>query len=191
MLTGANLTALGLALTLVGILVSLFFPEVRRKLGLEGRPKKLSEKAASAAGELSTPPSALRDLHSVSLIRAAESGLPLPEMPTSSFGFVEAPYLILWRRPDKICVHSVQRSTGMEVHKLQNGKIEIVGYVGAETLTRIRTGLNKADKLTLYSHRWAEAPHLVSLPLENLEIIRHRMIQIANDLTHALDCIVR
>jgi hypothetical protein len=79
-----------------------------------------------------------------------------------------------------------------EVHKLTESQVEFVGYVGSETQERLRKGLGKGEKLTLYSSQWQKAPNLAAIALGSVKCARSWDITVRRKggsiVLFALDC---
>lgn len=113
----------------------------------------------------------LRARNHVTLIPASESEKTLAEIPANSYGFVFAPYLA-HSAPDKLQMHTHNDPSYFELHKLTGSQTEFVGYVGSETQERLRQGLGKGEKLTLYSSPWPKAPNLTAISLQSVKCAR-------------------
>ena len=113
----------------------------------------------------------LRARNHVTLIPASPSEKTLAEIPANSYGFVFAPYLA-HSTPDKLEMYTHSDPTYFEVHKLTGSQTEFVGYVGPETQERLRKGLGKGEKLTLYSSPWPKAPNLTAISLRSVKCAR-------------------
>jgi hypothetical protein len=183
----------------LGLSLSFLVPEVRQFFGLEHKPEAVlnakssesfSKKPTVSPNEADAEISKLRALHGVSLILINESGKSLSEMPVNSYAFVDPFDLVVYtsiRASEQPSIYPNHVTRGMEIHKLQDATVQIVCYVGSETLTRLRAGLRKHDQLTIYSRNWEEARNLVSIPLTELEVFRRRDIPTETNV-EALDC---
>jgi len=182
-----KLTAVGVVATILGLLIAVFFPEIRRFFHLD-RP---SVSQSSSPSNLSAPEQPvrkplqivtakdgpeLRQLNQVAPIREAESGKTLSEIPPGSFGFVQDEELVareLSLHPD-IDVNSSELPNEFEIHKLRDGSALLAVYVGPETLDRLREGLQPNASISLYTTSWNEAPILVAVPLNQINCTRNR-----------------
>src|SRR5262249_9176679 len=113
----------------------------------------------------------LRARNHVNLIQVSESEKTLAELPPGSYAFVFAPYLA-HSRPEALRMYAHNDPAHFEVHKLTGGQTEFVGYVGSETQERLRKGLGKGEKLTLYSSSWQKAPNLAAISLRSVKCAR-------------------
>ena len=113
----------------------------------------------------------LRARNNVTLIPASESEKTLAQIPANSYGFVFAPYLA-HSAPDKLQMYTHNDPSYFEVHKLTGNQTEFVGYVGSETQERLRKGLGKGEKLTLYSSPWPKAPNPTAISLRSVKCAR-------------------
>lgn len=140
--------------------------------------KTNSSNAESAAdiGEMSRE-------HHVSLIAEVESEKTTAEVPPDSYGFAYASSL-LYNEP--MLLRVTYWSKSFEIHKLHDGSLTVLGYVGPETFVRIREAARRGDDITLYSVplKQASVTQLVSLPLSRLKCGRYREV----DPATALDC---
>ncbi len=206
---------MGYAGIAVAVLVGLnvfFVPEVRYFFGLDRRPSSApqsqqtsslpslpapvapqSKEPSALHGEAADSVVELRQRHQVTRMRETESGETLSEVPVGSFGFVIAEFFTTsWSSspdPEKMPLKSRGSSWDLEIHKLADGHSEIVAYVGPETLERIRHGLGKGEKLTIYTDARKEASNLIAMPIARIECERSRSLK--PDQMHdidALDC---
>jgi hypothetical protein len=113
----------------------------------------------------------LRARNHVTLIRASESEKTLAEIPTGSYGFVFAPYLA-HSAPDALRMYTHNDPAYFEVQKLGGNQTEFAGYVGSDTQERLRKGIVKGEKLTLYSSSWQKAPNLAAISLRSVKCAR-------------------
>src|SRR6266699_91336 len=191
---GDKIAAIGVAIALVGlpigVLVPLYLPELRIRLGLD-KPKLESNAPPPRQGskpetklliaESAASVQEMRRRHHVSLISPMEADKTTPEIQPNSFGFAFATPII-YRSPIQIQVTSSKLS--FEIHKLGDSSLLVVGYVGPETFIRLREGVGSDADVTLYSSPIKEASGLVALPLNRLKCPRDRSVQAAV----ALDC---
>jgi hypothetical protein len=130
---------------------------------------------------------ALRKRHNVTPLPDVESEKSLSEIPANSYSFADGFHLLHKQTPEYVKMPGLY--TDYEVHKLGDGTVVVLGYVGAESLIRLREGMPKDVELILYSEGWREAPKLVSIPLSELRCDRDRYIHPTGRLTvGALDC---
>jgi len=129
----------------------------------------------------------LRNAHNVSLIRPEEEDKPPAEIPKNSYGFI----LGIALTTDPVVELRVLDGHlgGFEIHKLADGHVELVGFVGAETFSSYRMGFKAQDKITLYSATWSDAHYLVSMPLRSLVCPQSRDIKVDKGKEiEVLDC---
>jgi hypothetical protein len=133
----------------------------------------------------------LRARNHVTLIPASKSEQTLAEIPAGSYAFVFAPY-IAHSAPKALQMYSHNDPTYFEVHKLTDSQVQFVGYVGPETQERLRKGLGKGEKLTLYSSPWPKAPNLTAISLGSVKCARSRDVAVRRKggtlVLFALDC---
>jgi hypothetical protein len=133
----------------------------------------------------------LRARNRVTLIPVSQSEKTLAKIPAGSYGFVFAPYLA-HSAPDALEMYAHNNPSYFEVHKLTDTQAEFVGYVGSETQERLRKGLGKGEKLTLYSSPWPKAPNLTAILLRSVKCARSRDITVRRKggtvILFALDC---
>jgi len=132
-----------------------------------------SEVAASqpehVVGEFAATIEELRARDHVTLVSKSEQ--TLAEMPAGSYGFVFAPY-IAHSAPNALRMYTHTDPAYFEVHKLAGGQEEFVGYVAAETQERLRKGLGKGEKMTLYSSAWPKATNLTAISFRSVKCAR-------------------
>jgi hypothetical protein len=133
----------------------------------------------------------LRARNHVTLIPVSASEKTLAEIPAGSYGFVFAPYLA-HSAPKALQLYTRNNPAYFEVHKLTGSQAEFVGYVGSETHDRLRKGLGKGEKLTLYSSPLEKAPNLTAISLGSVKCLRSRDIAVrrkgATIVLFAVDC---
>lgn len=133
----------------------------------------------------------LRARNHVALIPVSQSEKTLAKIPAGSYGFVFAPYLA-HAAPDALEMYAHNNPSYFEVHKLTDTQAEFVGYVGSETQERLRKGLGKGEKLTLYSSPWPKAPNLTAISLRSVKCARSRDITVRRKggtvILFAVDC---
>jgi hypothetical protein len=190
---GERLGLIGLAATVIGIIISLFVPEVRLRLGIDkpsiqmaipnpakpsdSGPKSLSAEFASGVEEM-------RQRHHVDLIPQVESEKTTLEVPTDSFGFVN-PSSVTLGHPMPI-YYAGSKGT-FEIHKLHDGSLVILGFVGPESFIHLREGVKNGEPITIHSTAFDQATKLFAFPLTRIECYRHRDLGAVS----ALDCKVR
>jgi hypothetical protein len=133
----------------------------------------------------------LRGRNHVTLINASESGKTLAEISTGSYAFVFGPYLA-HSPPDKLRMYTHSDPAYFEVHKPAGSQPEFVGYVESETQERLRKGIGKGEKLTLYSSPWPKAPNIAAISLRSVKCARSWDITVKGKtgtiILFALDC---
>jgi hypothetical protein len=204
---GEKITAWSVVVAVLTLIAAaLVVPEFRRIIGLEkpigtgqtrSQPEpttRASEPKAHAPDKPVVAESAkdvreLRQQNRVTRIEQVESGKTLEEIPVNSYGFANGLDFIFRRAFIELRQLRASRLIrDFEVHKLADGSALIVGYVGKETLTRLREGLRQGESVTLYSDSWKEASNLVAIPLTRLLCTRSRVIDIEKGTVGALDC---
>lgn len=199
-----KLTAAGVAVAIVAIAVSLFVPEVRRSFGLgqEFSNSATQNKQAPSISSIDTGPritgasahdvDELRTRNKVVRMKDTESDKPLSEVPAGSFGFA-LPSELMLHSPEQVRVEPRGYADNFELHKLADGHIELLGYVGPETLDHLRFGLHSGEEVTFYSDAWKDAPNLVAVPISQFKCNRDRTVELETSQKHptlldALDC---
>jgi hypothetical protein len=132
----------------------------------------------------------LRELHKVLLISPQFDEKPLTEVPKNSYGFAGSGSLLLKPYEELTLLHSRDIEGGwllFELHKLSDGHIELVGFVGPETYGRYRMGLKSGAEVTIYSMSLRDAHDLVSVPFSSLICPKERYVAVGM----ALDCNIR
>lgn len=205
-----KLTAIGILVAILAIVFAIVNPEARVFLHLD--PPRTVSTAQLPAAQPASPPQpaapvqkpkltgvfatnleALRRTNKVERIADSESGMTVSELPAGSFGFASATDFTMGP-PEKIELEPSGYDAIFEVHKTSDRGVEIVVYVGAETLERLHTGVESGEILHLYSWSWKEAPSVVAVPVEGIKCQRWRLVTIPNPgkkyLTHlkVLDC---
>lgn len=186
---GEKLAATAVLVAVVGLPAAyLVVPEVRTILHLD-RDVPTAGSPAIFANTLDE----MRRRDRVERMKETESEKPISEIPVGSFGFadlvrLEHSYLEVIR----LNPHAPEGR--FELHKLGNGQIKLVAYVGPETVDRLRSGLSKGETVTLCSDSWTEASNLVAIPIESLDCPRSRTLSLDapkskyGRLITALDC---
>jgi len=133
----------------------------------------------------------LRAQNHVTLIPASQSQKNLLKIPAGSYGFVFGPYLA-HSPPNALEMYTHSNPAYFEVHKLTDSHAEFIAYVGSETQERLRKGLGKGEKLTLYSSPWQKAPNLTAISLGSVKCARSWDIAVRRKqgtiVLFALDC---
>lgn len=182
----------------------LVIPEVRRFFGLEREPSSTPTPTTTAAtadkvfGVSAESVEELRKRNNVARMKDAESGKMLAEIPAGSFGFaddIEIRRSLRDSRIEKLTLETHAPDERFELHKLLDGQIELVGYVGPETLEHVRSGLSQEEAITFFSDTWANATNIVAVPLAKLSCSRGRTLSLDGPknpknrrLVSALDC---
>jgi hypothetical protein len=170
-LRGASIAALGV------IAYWIVIPELR--LAAEPVPGTMVSPVSQATGsepgrlvgQFAPSVEELRARNHVTLIPATASQKTLAKIPSGSYGFVFGPYLA-HSPPDALEMYTHNNPAYFEVHKLADNQVEFVAYVGSETQERLRKGLGKGEKLTLYSSPWQKAPNLTAISLRFVKCAR-------------------
>ena len=129
----------------------------------------------------------LRKLHNVSLISAEYAEKPPSQIPQNSYGYGWSNSLLTSRhRPLTFVDTRVTEGSNLlfEIHKLADGHLELVGFVGPETFARYRMGLKPGENITFYSVGWTDAHDAISVPLRLLACSGSR----TTSQSEALDC---
>ena len=182
------------AVALAAIATWVVVPGFRRASHLDPSAKMIGPPVAEPGrlvGVFAASIEELRARNNVTLIPASESEKTLAEIPANSYGFVFAPYLA-HSAPDKLQMYTHNDPSYFEVHKLTGSHTEFVGYVGSETQERLRKGLGKGEKLTLYSSPWPKAPNLTAISLRSVKCGRSWDVPVRRKgskiILFALDC---
>jgi hypothetical protein len=170
-------------LALIGAV--LVIPEVRRFLRLEQEPSVAIPTPTPAPannkvfGVFAKNVEELRKSNNVTLMKEVESGRMLSEIPAGSFGFaddIEIRRSLRDSRIEKLALAPHAPDDRFELHKLLDGQIQLVGYVGPETLEHVRSGLSQGEAITFFSDPWTGAANIVAVPLARLSCSRGRTL---------------
>jgi hypothetical protein len=182
----------------------LVVPEVRRFFRLEREPMPFTNPVTTSSvssvpktgnktvGVFARSVGELRKSNSVTRMEETESGKPLREIPLGSFGFANP--IDLRYSVEDLRLQPYSPEDRFEVHNLPNGEVELLGYVGPETLQRVRSGLSHGEAITFFSDRWMAASNLVAVPLGRFDCPRERIVpldepnQKSRRILSALDC---
>jgi len=151
------------------------------------------ERSGPLVAQVAKDAHALRQLNHVTRIADTESEKSLPEIPANSYGFTIGSW-VADLGLDKLPILS--KGGFFEIQKLADGTAMIVGYVGQESLDRLREGLAEGSTLIVYSDPWKDAPNIVAIPLDRLKCARSRTLYPENTQhkiteIEALDCDAR
>jgi len=119
----------------------------------------------------------LRDEHKVRPLIDVESGLEISEAPLGIFGFSSGVSIAF----DGSLILSRSRSRPeFELHKLVDGSVYFVGFVGVESAALLRRDVwPGAVSFPFYSRAWDDAEEIVALPLDDDRIRkRYRSIEL-------------
>jgi hypothetical protein len=105
-----------------------------------------------------TPAQALRTERGLRELRPLEVGLPLSQLPPGVYGFM--PPWFVTNLEDALLDAQAGGTSVLEVHKTQDGELQLVGYVSQETATRI----SGAGTVLLFPEAWEEANEVVGIP---------------------------
>jgi len=183
----------------------LVVPEVRRFLRLERQPSAIPTPTTTTPatadkvfGVSAESVEELRKHNNVTRMKDAESGRMLSEIPAGSFGFaddIEIRRSLRDSRIEKLALAPRAPDDRFELHKLLEGQIQLVGYVGPETLEHVRSGLSQEEAITFFSDTWTDAANIVAVPLARLSCSRGRTLSLDDPknpknrrLVTALDC---
>jgi hypothetical protein len=132
----------------------------------------------------------LRELHKVSLISAEYAEKPPSQVPKNSYGYGWS-FSLLTKPLQPLTFVDTRLTEGsnllFEIHKLADGHLELVAFVGPETFARYRLGLKPGENITFYSVGWNDAHNAVSVPLKLLACSGYR----STAQSEALDCRIR
>jgi hypothetical protein len=198
------------ALIIIGIatlIATVASPEVRTWLHLS-KPESSgtgSEKSTAVPSSESTTSAAspakvkgataagieqLREHNRVERIRETQFKKTVSSIPAGSFGFAVVTSLI-HQGHQEMPVTPHGSNYEFEVHKLQDGQLELVAYVQPATVGRVIAGLNESEKVTVYSRPWKEAPNVVALPLRDFQCEDPRQVVATRHSVEAVDCAVK
>jgi hypothetical protein len=99
----------------------------------------------------------LRAAHRVRLLEDAEEGFAADRQPNGVYGFTYAPAEAAVPLFVKKTWHS------FEMHKLEDGELQLVGFVTGKEAEVIRNGLQ--GEVMLFPDPWEESTTLVSVPM--------------------------
>lgn len=192
--------------SVLAILISLMVPEVRQFVGLEKKPSVAVPTSAPAPtpaitkvfGVFAKNVEELRKTNKVTRMKEAESDKTLSEIPAGSFGFASGYFISDALKDSRINAVELQPHAPLnhfEIDKLSDGQLELVGYVGPETLENVRSGLSQGEAITFYSYSWPDAANVVAIPLTQFLCPRERSIPVDDptdpkhlEILGALDC---
>lgn len=192
-LWGASIAALGVIA--YWIVAPKFQDATNLEASQQTKSSPVSEATVSEPGRLvgvfAASVEELRARNHVTLIPASKSQQTFAKIPAGSYGFVFGPYLA-HSPPNALEMYTHSHPSYFEVHKLTGNHAEFVAYVGSETQERLRKGLGKGEKLTLYSSPWQKAPNLTAISLGSVKCARSWDIAVRRKLgtivLFALDC---
>lgn len=186
----------------LGVVIALFaaFPQLRQRwehplliqttsttFRFPATAPSAEQDAARLTAETAKDSEALREQNHVTRLDDAESGKTFAEIPVGPFGFISGSTLTeldpagpYHRLLGQLAVDADGYLREFEIQKLGDGSGLVVGYVGSETLERLREGLLPNSDLTLYSYRWKDAPNVVALPITRLKCTRSRDLDVEN-----------
>jgi len=142
-----------------------------------GTPTGTSAPAPKATqpltAESGASPSELRQRHGVRRLSQFESGKTTDEIPSGSYGFAH-PTSFEYKRSGPVELFT---SEGVfEVHKLRDGSLTVLGYVGTESYLHLQEGAQNGDSLSFYSGPFKSFSHLMSIPMNRIECNRVRPV---------------
>jgi hypothetical protein len=196
---GGTVAVWSVGIALAAIAIWIIGPRLRHSTPLEppasNQVSLVSEGAASKPGRVvgvfAASIEELRARNHVTLIPVSKPEKTLAEIPAGSYAFVFTPYLA-HSSSDALQMYAHNDPAYFEVHKLIGSQTQFVGYVASETQERLREGLGKGEKLTLYSSPWPKAPNLAAIPLRSVKCARSRDISVrrkgSTTILFALDC---
>ena len=114
------------------------------------------------------PREALRKQHKVRRLEERENGLPISALPKGVYGFD-----IPWANPSRD--RTLSRDSGgtavLEVHKLRNGSVMLVGFVSKEDASKLA---GSTVEVQLFPSPWEGATRLVAIPVQRITEFSHR-----------------
>ncbi|GJL49284.1 MAG: hypothetical protein NPIRA01_05110 [Nitrospirales bacterium] len=133
----------------------------------------------------------LRDAHNVRPISEVESNLSIYMIPSGRWGFVDGCYINTpelkiadprfaslgdeWRNT-KVTLKR-DRGSHVEIHKLADGKILIIGYVSQDDLRRLgQPTTEQGFRLTLHFESKGEFKNVIAIPKENVAMVNYRCL---------------
>jgi hypothetical protein len=192
-----EITLAGVLVTLLAVLIAPFNEDVRHFLKEKyhemfsteapatqplGTPTQKPPTADSPAkthsfiAEAGTNPSELRQRHGVRRLSQFESGKTTDEIPSGSFGFAYPSSFEHSFEPNRIPIELFSSEGIFEIHKLRDGSLVVLGYVGTESYLRLQEGAQAGDSFSLYSGPFKAFSHLVSIPVNRIECSRVRPV---------------
>lgn len=122
----------------------------------------------SGAVRLLSPVVALRAGRHLRPIRDVENDCPWSSIPRNRYAFASPVDVTACQgRNFADCVKAYRKRHPryIEVHKLADGTLELVGYASEEVASLIdQDGPTKATRATVFSKRWSQAPEIVHIP---------------------------
>ena len=124
--------------------------------------------SAGNPGDIETAFEEIRREHGVKELDVADNELKLSLAPRGTYSFANPTSLFLLDTP---IIDRKSTSDDFEIHKLENGKAELVGFVSPDVADHLRRDDNSAKmSFTLYNKAWSRASNIVSVPLDHSRI---------------------
>lgn len=188
---GGTIAVWTVGIALGAVAIWIIGPRLRHSAPVEPPASNQVSKPGRVVGVFAASIEELRARNHVTLIPVSKPEKTLAEIPAGSYAFVFAPYLA-HSPSDALQMYAHNDPAYFEVHKLTGSQTQLVGYVASETQERLREGLGKGEKLTLYSSPWPKAPNLAAVPLRSVKCARSRDISVRRKggtiILFALDC---
>jgi hypothetical protein len=153
----------------LGIILIFIFVKPESEAGTGAAPivpdgSSGAESANTEKSDMERLTSAFREQHQVRSLRDIEDGLDLSRAPNGVFGFT-VPWII---GPQSPLNQQREGTAVVELHKLSNGRAELIAFVSQADALRIeaRSG---AIEVSVFPEPWKEAATAVSIPLNEID----------------------
>ncbi len=116
----------------------------------------------------------LRNEHRVRALEPEESRLRVSDVPRRVYGFVDCEDLLRFLNSQQFRLHrSFYKPYDCEVHKLADGSIHLVGFVGHDTAIQAKLESRpKHLRITVYAFAWENAQDIISIPFTDIATLR-------------------
>lgn len=102
--------------------------------------------------------------------------VPFSQAPTGTFGFIAPQFLgiaLVTQSPDLVLDRVAPAANAYEVHKLADGSGMLVGFVGQDLISPLRSAERpKNIRISLFSNIHDKASHIAAIPMIKLMVDR-------------------
>ena len=110
---------------------------------------------------------ALRSKHEVRPLAEIENELQLEKIPRGTYGFMFASHFDFERDRIPVLTEDMAGPGMIEIRKLGDGRVTLLGFVSQEAALKIQTNL-EATEILFFTDEWEEARTYVSIPLSRV-----------------------